>query len=80
MTTSNQLEEGIVFARAVFAQLDCRGTKWKTRNVPVHIRKHLWVSHYLTEKSDEQLLYVIRPPDKLNPKVHFARWPPLEPA
>ncbi|RRB12464.1 hypothetical protein [Larkinella knui] len=80
MTTSNQFEGGIAFARAAFAQLDCRGTKWKTRNVPAYIREHLWMSHYLTEKSGEQLLYVIRPPDELNPKVHFVRWPPLEPA
>ncbi|MGV3560765.1 hypothetical protein [Larkinella arboricola] len=79
MTTSTEFEGGIVSARAAFAQLDKRGGKWKSRNIPIYIREQLWIPYYLTEELGVQQLYVIRPPDERNPKVHFARWPIPEP-
>ncbi|UHG93332.1 hypothetical protein [Spirosoma oryzicola] len=79
MTASPQFEDGIVLARDTFAQLDRRGSKWRTRNVPAYIREQLWLPYYIAEQSGERQLYIIRSPNDQNPKVHFARWPPPEP-
>lgn len=76
MITSAAFSEGMTLARSVFAELDKRGNKWKTRNVPVYIRQRLWRAYYLTELNGETELYVIRPPDDTHDKVHFVRWEP----
>ena len=77
MIASPQFDEGIAFARSVFAQLDRRGTKWKNRNVPIHIRQQLWRPYYLTESVDGEMeLYIIQPPGEQDDKTHFVRWEP----
>ncbi|GAB2798728.1 hypothetical protein GCM10027275_50430 [Rhabdobacter roseus] len=65
------LEDNIVSAREVFSRLDARGERWKRRNVPIFIRERLWVPYYITEENGERKLYVIHPPDRRDPRVHF---------
>lgn len=76
MSTSTQFEDGIVIAKETYAQLDQRGNKWKTRNVPSYIREQLWLPYYITEQNGEKQLYIIRPPSDVYNKVHFSRWEP----
>ena len=76
MTASDLFSQGIALARSVFAQLDQRGSKWKNRNVPIYIREQLWRPYYFTEQNGKLELYIIRPPDEHNEKVHFTRWEP----
>ncbi|WP_254562145.1 hypothetical protein [Dyadobacter diqingensis] len=70
----NKIEDGIVLARELFEALDARGKKWKARNVPVYLREHLWIPYYTTETAGVKRLFVIRPPDPQNPKVHFKEY------
>ena len=64
-------EDGIVLAKELFTALDDRGKKWKDRNIPVYVRESLWIPYYITETGGVKRLFVIRPPDPQNPKVHF---------
>ena len=66
-----KIEDGIVLAKELFAALDARGKKWKERNVPLYVRESLWIPYYITEYSGVKKVFVIRPPDPKNPKVHF---------
>ena len=76
MTASLKFGQGVSLARSAFAELDKRGNKWKSRHVPIFIREQLWRPYYLTEHAGESELYIIRPPDEHNDKVHFTRWEP----
>lgn len=57
-----------------FGALDARGSKWKNRNVPVHIRKYLWVPFYITHIRGLNLIYIINPPEEPDLKVHFKEY------
>jgi predicted ATP-dependent Lon-type protease len=67
-------EDGIVLATELFTALNARGKKWKARNVPAYVREYLWIPYYITEKDGVVKLFVIRPPDPHNPKVHFREY------
>ena len=66
-----KFEDGIVLAQELFAALDARGKKWKERNVPLYVRENLWIPFYITVTDGVERVFIIRPPDPQNPKVHF---------
>jgi hypothetical protein len=69
-----KFDDGIVLAKELFAALDVKGKKWKNRNVPAYVRENLWIPYYITEIGGVLRLFVIRPPDPQNPKVHFMEY------
>ena len=71
---ANTFDDGIVLAKEFFGALDARGKKWRNRNVPVYVRENLWIPYYITEIQGVERLFIIRPPDPHNPKVHFREY------
>ena len=69
-----KIEDGVVIANELFEVLDARGKKWRKRNVPVYVRENLWIPYYTTTTGGVTRLFVIRPPDPTNPKVHFREY------
>jgi len=71
---ANTFDDGIVLAKEFFETLNARGKKWRNRNVPVYVRENLWIPYYITEIQGVERLFIIRPPDPHNPKVHFREY------
>lgn len=61
------LSNGKAIAQACFTEIESKGKKFKQRNVPIYIRKHLWFPWYIAG----EYIHIIQLPDHVNDKVHF---------
>lgn len=66
------LSNGKAIAQAHFDTIVAKGKKFKDRNIPIYIRKHLWTPYYLIfGQYGEQYIYIIQLPNDVDTKVHF---------
>lgn len=64
--------KGIQLGREQYTHIRKRGSKWKSRHIPVFIRKHLMVPYYLIESGANYELWIINYPMDENGKVAFV--------
>lgn len=70
---SNEIfNKGIELGRERHAHILKRGSKWKSRFIPVFIREHLLVPYYITENGVNVELWIIEFPIGVSSKVGFV--------
>jgi len=69
------LSNGIAIAQAHYDTIVSRGKKFMDRQVPVYIRRNLWIPCYMTFGGHgEKYLHIIQLPNEYDPKVHFQAY------
>lgn len=66
------INKGIELGRERHAHILERGSKWKSRHIPVFIREHLLVPYYITENGPNIELWIIEFPMGISSKVSFV--------
>lgn len=64
--------QGIELGREHHTYILQRGSKWKSRNIPIYIRDHMLVPYYLIENDGNIELWIIKCPLEANDKVCFV--------
>lgn len=67
----NNFETGIALGREHYTQITQRGNKWKSRHIPIYIRKRLMVPYYIVQLECTTELWIINYPEQGNGKVAF---------
>ncbi len=71
---NDKWEEGIVAGRAAFAAVNARGSKFKSRRIPVFIRENLMTPYYITCNENQEFLWVMVCPNDAFGKVGFKQY------
>lgn len=57
-----------------FNYVQSRGSKWKSRNIPIYIRKNLMIPYYEVIYNGKNYISVMFLPNESIPKVHFKEF------
>lgn len=68
---NENFKRGIALGKAHFSEIEKKGKKWKTRNIPGPIRDKFLMPYYITELDDVQSLFIIQMPISKADKVSF---------
>lgn len=70
----NQFQIGIALGHAHYAKILKKGSRWKSKNIPIYIREYLLIPYYITTIGDVEVLYVIQHPLNVGEKVSFLKF------